>query len=274
MNEKILVMNDLPGYGKVALAASQPILSYFGYHVYNLPTALVSNTLNYGKYQLLDTTEYMKGAVKVWEELGFTFDAVMTGFIVSNEQLRFVKDFCKKQSEKGTKIIVDPIMGDYGSLYNGVTDETVERMRELCSIADYIVPNFTEASFLLGECKMQNQIQEEYVWELMEKLRAICSGSVVITSVPLQEGPGVAVSDRETGERFLQRYEQIPVRFPGTGDIFSSLLAAGILRGERLRETVTDTMAQLKKLLSVNVEYLEQHRELSLSPLFKDFVDK
>ena len=89
MDKKILVMNDLPGYGKVALAAAQPILSHFGYHVYNLPTALVSNTLNYGKYQILDTTEYMRETVKVWQELGFTFDAVMTGFIVSHEQLLF-----------------------------------------------------------------------------------------------------------------------------------------------------------------------------------------
>lgn len=71
MDEKILVMNDLPGYGKVALAASEPILSHFGYHVYNLPTALVSNTLNYGKFQILDTTEYMQGGSCCLGRIGF-----------------------------------------------------------------------------------------------------------------------------------------------------------------------------------------------------------
>ena len=84
------------------MATAQPILSHFGYHVYNLPTALVSNTLNYGKYQILDTTEYMRETVKVWQELGFAFDVVMTGFIVSHEQLLFVKNFvrCRRIEEQ------------------------------------------------------------------------------------------------------------------------------------------------------------------------------
>ena len=108
MDEKILVMNDLPGYGKVALAASEPVLSHFGYHVYNLPTALVSNTLNYGKFQILDTTEYMQGAVSVWEELGFTFDAVMTGFILSESSLLLSKSIAKNRQKKGQKLLWIP----------------------------------------------------------------------------------------------------------------------------------------------------------------------
>ena len=65
----------MAGYGKVATAAMLPILSYFGHPTYNLPTALVSNTLDYGKFNLLDTTDYIKGVFPVWKELGFTFDA-------------------------------------------------------------------------------------------------------------------------------------------------------------------------------------------------------
>lgn len=270
MDEKILVMNDLPGYGKVALAASEPILSHFGYHVYNLPTALVSNTLNYGKFQILDTTKYMQGAVAVWEELGFTFDAVMTGFILSAKQLAFVKEYCKKQAKKGAKIIVDPIMGDYGSLYNGVSESTVEQMRKLCSIADYVVPNFTEAAFLAGQYENQETVYEEQVWELIDKLKEQGAGSVVITSVPWEKGPAVAGYDGEKGERFFLPYEYIPVRFPGTGDIFSSLMTVKLLQGEGLKESIMYTMKQLKKLLKVNVEYLEQHRELSLELLFRE----
>ena len=76
MREKVLLINDLPGYGKVALSAMMPIMSKMGYDIYNLPTALVSNTLDYGKFDILETTQYMKNTIQVWDELGFSFDAV------------------------------------------------------------------------------------------------------------------------------------------------------------------------------------------------------
>ena len=83
MGKKLLLINDLAGYGKVALSAMIPVLSHMKYETYNLPTAIVSNTLDYGKFDILDTTEYMKITLSVWEELGFRFDAISTGFIVS-----------------------------------------------------------------------------------------------------------------------------------------------------------------------------------------------
>ena len=76
MNKKILLINDLAGYGKVALSAMIPVLSHMKYETYNLPTAIVSNTFDYGKFDILDTTEYMKNTLNVWEQLGFTFDAI------------------------------------------------------------------------------------------------------------------------------------------------------------------------------------------------------
>ena len=50
---KVLLINDIAGYGKVALSAMLPILSYKGFNLYNLPTAIVSNTLNYEKFRIL-----------------------------------------------------------------------------------------------------------------------------------------------------------------------------------------------------------------------------
>ena len=111
----ILLVNDIAGYGKVATAAMLPILSYLGHPVYNLPTALVSNTLDYGKFNILETTDYIKGVFPVWKELGFSFDAIATGFIASERQAKLVADYCREQAERGTTIFVDPIMGDEGS---------------------------------------------------------------------------------------------------------------------------------------------------------------
>ena len=141
----------MPGYGKVALAAMIPILSHMGYNLYNLPTALVSNTLDYGKFEILDATQYMKHTLAVWKELGFSFDCISTGFITSEEQAALIASYCSEQKQRGTRVFVDPIMGDNGKLYNGVSKQTVAHMRHLCQVADVMMPNFTEATFLADQ---------------------------------------------------------------------------------------------------------------------------
>jgi pyridoxine kinase len=132
MSKQILLINDMAGYGKVATAAMLPILSYMGLPVYNLPTALVSNTLDYGKFEILDTTDYMEKTLAVWDELGFAFDAVATGFITNARQAQLIANFCGRQQERGVPVFVDPIMGDEGHLYNGIELDAVP------SIADFI----------------------------------------------------------------------------------------------------------------------------------------
>ena len=150
-NNKILLVYDLAGYGKVALSVMIPIFSHLKFETFNLPTALVSNTFDYGKFDILDTTAYMRNTIGIWDQLGFSFDAICTGFIASKEQSQLVTDYCRRHKERnGAKIFVDPVMADNGYLYNGVTFETVLYLRELCSTADVVLPNITEACFLTG----------------------------------------------------------------------------------------------------------------------------
>ena len=136
MSKHILLVHDLAGYGKVSLSAMMPVLSHMGHHLYTLPTALVSNTLDYGKFYIQETTEYMRQSLKVWAELGFSFDVVSTGMILSAEQAALVSDFCEQSAKEGALVFVDPIMGDEGKLYNGIGEETVALMRELVAAAD------------------------------------------------------------------------------------------------------------------------------------------
>lgn len=179
---KLLLINDLAGYGKVALSAMIPILSHMQYEVCSLPTALVSNTLDYGKFEILETTSYMKNTLQVWDALGFQFDAVSTGFIVSRPQTELVRDFCRAQKAKGTRIFTDPIMGDEGKLYNGIGEETVALMRELIATADYIVPNYTEATYLAGVPYQCGGTTREELYALADKLHTLGAESVLITS--------------------------------------------------------------------------------------------
>ncbi len=190
MHKKILLINDMAGYGKVALSAMIPVLSHMKYEVFNLPTALVSNTLDYGKFDILETTDYMRNSMKVWEELGFEFDAISTGFIVSGEQAELVAEFCARKSAgnsaRGAAVFTDPIMGDDGKLYNGVTENTVQMMRRLVSVADYIVPNYTEAAYLAQMPYRPEGASADEIYAMMDRLRAVGAKSVVITSIVMR----------------------------------------------------------------------------------------
>lgn len=264
MSKQILLINDLAGYGKVALSAMIPVLSHMGHHIYNLPTALVSNTLDYGKFDILETTDYMRNTIEVWKELGFGFDAISTGFIVSEVQAKIIADFCREQSEKGTIIFVDPIMGDEGTLYNGVSEQTISHMRELVRVADYIVPNYTEAVCLAGMEYRPEDLTGEEADELLERLHKMGAKSVVVTSARMDGKDVVIGYDHESGDRFVLPFSMIPVRFPGTGDIFSSILMGKILAGDRLVEATRMAMDIVRELIERNKDNADKFKGIPL----------
>lgn len=266
MSKNILLINDLPGYGKVALAAMFPILSHMGHSVYNLPTALVSNTLDYGEFEIMDTAGYMEKTVGVWDHLGFSFDCIATGFIVSQAQVRLITDFVHRQKEKNPALllVVDPIMGDDGALYNGVGPETVGLMRELIGLADVIVPNFTEAAFLANKYVGQKTLTQPEISDLLNTLSAMTSGATVITSLS-ETGTGRhGVYGRMGEETFSIPYEEIPVRFPGTGDIFSAVLTGKLLDGAALPEAVKAAMGAVEVLIRANAGNEDKYKGIPI----------
>ena len=265
-SRNILIINDMPGYGKVALAAMLPILSHMGHSVYNLPTALVSNTLDYGKFTILDTTDYMKKAIEVWGELGFQFDCITTGFLASAAQVGIIRDFIANQKKDGLLVMTDPIMGDEGKLYNGVTDETVDNMRRLIGVADVIVPNLTEAQFLSGLYVGQESLTEEQAREMVDALLAYGPRSVVITSgMDARTGRHVVWGyDHKTQEYFTLPFRFVRVHFPGTGDMFSAVLVGRLLDGEGLQSAVRRSMDVLEKLIVLEQDEREKNKGIRI----------
>ena len=258
--KQILLINDLAGYGKVATAAMLPILSYLGHPVYNLPTALVSNTLDYGKFNIMDTTDYIQGVFPVWKELGFRFDAIATGFIASERQARIVSAYCREQAANGTVIFVDPIMGDEGKLYNGVTEEAVQSMREMISVAHLIFPNYTEACYLTDTPYNPSGITWQEAKVLLDKLRQLGTRSALITSLLVDGQCTVVGYNHFTDEYFLLPYTEIPVHFPGTGDMFSAVLIGHLLKDEPLKPSTRKAMDALYRLIEANKDNADKNR--------------
>ena len=260
MDKQVLLINDLAGYGKVALSAMIPVLSHMGFHLYTLPTALVSNTLDYGKFDILETTEYVKNSIRIWGELGFSFDAVSTGFIISERQAELIASFCAEQSKRGVQIFTDPIMGDEGKLYNGLGSETVIQMRKLIAVADYAVPNYTEAAYLAGTRYSPESLSRQAAEGLVDALREMGAKSVVITSARVEGQDAVVGYDHVRHERFLIAFQMIPARFPGTGDIFSSILMGNVLRGRSLEDSTRRAMDAVREMIRVNQDNVNKFK--------------
>lgn len=252
MLKNVLLINDIPGYGKVAIAAMTPILSSMGYSICNLPTALVSNTLNYKKVEILDTTDYMKNTIKVWKELNFTFDCICTGFIASSEQVSIINNFIEDYSSSNNVLtVVDPIMGDYGKLYHGIPLSRIDDMKKLMKYADIAIPNFTEATFMCDFYAGHDNIPEKDIIPLIEKTKSLGAKSVVITSIDVRDTDRHLVYgyDSQNNEYFSHEYKYIPIKFPGTGDIFSSILTGHVLNGDSLNISVKKAMDVVEFLI-------------------------
>lgn len=265
--KNVLLINDLPGYGKVALAAMVPLLSRMGHYTFQLPTAVVSNTLDYGKFRIQEMTEYMRGTLAVWDELGFDPDCICTGFVVSEEQVELIHEYISSRSkEKQRLIMVDPIMGDGGKLYNGVGQERVEAMRKLIGFSDVMVPNMTEASFLTGIRPGTESGTQREIFELIDNLRGFSGKSVVITSAVQTDSADeksthmVCGYDHIAGEYFTIPYEYVPVRVPGSGDIFSAVMTGELLAGKSLKMAVEKAVRVLTKLIAENQGYLKGYK--------------
>ncbi len=273
--KQILLINDVVGYSHVGMVAMLPILTYLGHPTYNLPTALVSNTLDYGRFNVLETTEYMRGTIPVWKQLGFHFDAICTGLMFSEDQARLVASYCTEQHQQGTTIFVDPIMGDAGRLYNGMTEHQVQLMREMLSVADLTFPNYTEACYLTDIPYREEGMTWQEACDMLDRLVALGAKSAIITSARV-DGRNCVVGRRsdeplagfaqhlDDGPYFRIDYEEIPVLFHGTGDIFSAVLIGHLMKGEPLRESTQTAMRVVSQLIDRNRDLPDKCRGIPI----------
>lgn len=265
-SKNILIVGDMPGYGKIGMAAVLPILSNMGHSVYNLPTALVSNNFDYGKFALMDTTRYIGETIQVWNTLGFQFDCITTGFLASADQTDLLRDFINSQRKEDFLVVTDPIMGDGGKLYNGSTQETVDNMRRFIGVSDVIVPNLTEAEFLTGQYLGRERLTREEARQVLDGLRDCGPKSVVITSGREEETGRHVVwgFDGRTGEHFTVPYRFIKAHFPGTGDIFTSLLTGQLLKGRSLPRAVQKAVELLERLIFMEQDVVERNNGIRI----------
>ncbi|NLW24398.1 MAG: pyridoxamine kinase [Clostridia bacterium] len=233
---RVAAIHDLSGFGRSSLSVVIPILSTMGVEVCAVPTAVLSSHTDIEGYAFLDLTDYLEEHINHWRKLGIEFDCIYSGFLGSPRQIKIVSKFIDDFSSNNPLVVIDPVMADNGMLYSTMTMEMVTQMRELIKKADIITPNFTEAAFLLDE-EYNLDITEKEVKNWLVRLSEMGPKIVIITSVPepdLSKNTSVIAYNREDGHFWKVRCVYIPAHYPGTGDIFASVIVGSILQKDSL----------------------------------------
>lgn len=236
--KRIVTIQDISCIGKCSLTVALPIISAMGAECAVVPTAVLSTHTAFQGYTFRDLTGEMVPIAAHWRREGFHFDAIYTGYLGSREQIELVRAFFRDFGHRDNIIVVDPVMADNGALYHGFTPAFVQEMARLAGEADVIVPNLTEASFLLG-IPYRTDRDEAELHTLLKDLACLGAKNVVLTGVSLRPGElGAMGYESETGSFFYCASEHLPVTFHGTGDVFASTLVGALAGGRGLPEAV------------------------------------
>ncbi|MFP4462148.1 MAG: pyridoxamine kinase, partial [Thermotogota bacterium] len=234
---RIAAIHDISGFGRASLTVIIPILSNMGFQVCPVPTAVLStHTGGFHDFQFIDLTPQLQGYINHWKSLDLKFDAIYSGFLGTEEQIDIVRGFFKDFKREDQLKVIDPVMGDDGKLYQTVTNGMVKGMKQLISEADVITPNITEASFLLDR-DIPNFITDKEIKEWLKELATMGPLFTIITSVPneVKDKSTSTVAYNSKDNRYWKvTCDYIPAFYPGTGDMFTSVLVGSLMQGDSL----------------------------------------
>lgn len=271
--KRAALINDISCLGRCSMTAAIPIISACGIESVPLPTGIFSAHTEFEGFVKTDLTDKISEITDHWKNLGIRFDCIYSGYLASRKQAENVKRFLLDFKKSDTLYIADPVMGDNGVFYKGIDDSFVSEMRFLCSLADIIVPNVTEACMLTGT-ELREQYNMDFIKELLISLRNLGSARIVITGVELGDGQiGCAVYDSLTGKANMFFTPKTEGRFPGTGDVFAAALTAAVMNGKAFADAVQIAMGFTCRCVEATLESeTDRKYGLCFEPQIKNLI--
>jgi pyridoxine kinase len=237
MDKRLLTIQDISCVGQCSLTVALPVISACGIETAILPSSVLSNHTapGFSAWTFNDLTDDMPNILAQWKKENITFDAFYTGY-VSKAQIPYIQQIIKETARPGALKIVDPVMADNGKLYAGFDADFPKEMAKLCDGADVLMPNLTEASFLLDVPYVAENYDKQYIEDLCKKLHdELNVKNVVLTGVSFEPSKlGCAIYNGTDFDYYFT--EKLPVSMHGTGDVFASALAGSLCRGKTLTQ--------------------------------------
>lgn len=257
--KKAVTIQDISCFGKCSLTVALPIISAMGIETAVIPTAVLStHTGGFTGYTFHDLTDDIPAIAKHWKELELKFNAVYTGYLGSAEQINIVSDFFDDFRTDNNVIIVDPVLGDNGKFYAGFDEKFAKKMSSLCSKADYIIPNMTEASFMLGVPYTENY-DKKYVEDILSSLAGLGCKTPVLTGVHFDDmQQGAAAYDSENDKFYYSFSENIARSVHGTGDIFASVFTGAVTLGKDIQTALDISVNYTVECIKATMPYFDE----------------
>lgn len=237
--KRLIAINDISGFGKCSLTVALPIISAAGIETVCMPTAVLStHTGGFTGYTYRDLTCDMPDMGKHWKSIDIRPDAIYSGFLGSFEQIDIVKSIADDFKREDNLFIADPCMADHGKMYILFNEKFAKHMASLCAKADIILPNITEACFMVDEEFTEGVQTEEYIENLLNKLIDMGSKNVILTGVSFEEsklGAACMGQDRIPHYYFENKLEGA---YHGTGDVFASAFCGAVLNNFSLKDSM------------------------------------
>lgn len=251
--KRIVTIQDISCVGKCSLTVALPIISAMGVETAVIPTAVLSTHTMFSGFTFADLTDQINPIAEHWKKEKIDFDAIYTGYLGSFEQIQLSASFMDAFKKEDTLIFIDPVMADNGKLYTGFDLNFAHEMAKLCTKADVIVPNITEAALMTDTPYRETQ-EEEYLLELLNKLADLGAKYVVLTGYsPAPDRIGVISLDTVTGKIFRYDTEKQPRSYHGTGDIFTSTLVGASMNGKTLEEALKVACDYTAKVIGTTI---------------------
>lgn len=271
---RVAAIHDLSCFGRCSLTIALPVLSAMGCQCCPLPTALLSAHTGISGFTFLDTTDEMRRISAHWSQLSLHFQAIYTGFLGSAPQINLVEDFLRRFHAPDTLLVMDPVMGDHGTPYKTCTPALRQGLRELVAQADVITPNLTEAAILLDIPYHESQTADAS--ELVRALSLQGQRSVVLTGYAAAPGQvGALCYDRDTRQVEAVQTDRVPQDFPGTGDLFASVLTGALTRGAPLLQAARTAVDFVGSCVARSVaEGADEAEGVDFEPLLRQLTVK
>ena len=236
MQKRAVAIHDISCVGKCSITVALPIISAAGVECSILPTAVLStHTGGFEGYTYLDLTDEIMPIAEHWKSIDLKVDAIYTGYLGSFRQIELVEKVIDMFRRPETVVLVDPVMADNGAFYTGFDRAFAAGMRKLCAKADIIIPNFTEAAFLLDEPYNGEELGRDETLALCRRLHEACGCKVVLTGASTsKDNLGAAVFDPAAGTVEYALTDRVDGRQHGTGDVFGSSFLGAYMNGKSL----------------------------------------
>jgi len=275
--KRVCAIHDISCVGRCSLTVALPIISAAGMDCGILPTAVLStHTGGFEGFTYRDLTADVMPISAHWQTLGLGFDALYSGFLGSFEQIDLVGELFDTYKTSENLVLVDPVMADNGKLYAIYSPEMAKGMAKLCGKADIIIPNITEACFMVDTEYKTEPYDKPYIENLLQKLGALGAKQVVLTGVSFNDSElGAAVYDVASGNIDYVFAPRIDGYFHGTGDCFGSALLSALLNGKTLTQAAQTACNFVHKSIEITLKLNQERRygvafELALPSLMKE----